>query len=157
MQITLTPEEDKILQPLRFPCFAVMGLVNDYFSFEREKEETRESGCVPRNAVNLNMGWYGIDADTAKAKVKHHIIEYEREFLRVYEELRRDNSPLSSTLDMAMKGLAQMLVGLTAWSVNCPRYHKEFRNGVPSLEAKIIKDHGFAQVGEIRMEVVAMP
>lgn len=36
MGVTLTEEEDALLDPIRRPCFVALCLANDYLSFDRE-------------------------------------------------------------------------------------------------------------------------
>ena len=42
MGILLTPEENNLTYPIVRPCYAALGLANDYFSFDVEWEEYQQ-------------------------------------------------------------------------------------------------------------------
>ena len=128
MSMILTPEEDELLAPIVYPCFAALGLANDYFSFDRELREMQENQADNLiNAVWLHMRWHGVDATSAKDMVRQATIGYEQEFLRRCEALRKARSPISEKLDCYLRGLSYQISGNVVWSLNCPRYHPAYR------------------------------
>lgn len=138
MGMTLTPEEDKLLAPIVYPCFAALGLANDYFSFDRELKEMQENRSDNFiNAVWLHMRWHGVDASAAKDMVRQATIAYEQEFLQRCEGFRKANAPVSEKLDRYLRALSYQISGNVVWSLNCPRYHPEYRYGYETDIAKV--------------------
>ncbi|KAJ9273363.1 hypothetical protein DTO212C5_437 [Paecilomyces variotii] len=73
MGIRLTPEEEERLSSVVKPCYAALGLANDYFSFDVEWEDFRSGRCGESTMTNLAwlfMKWYQIDAAEAKSRVR---------------------------------------------------------------------------------------
>ncbi|USP73611.1 fusicoccadiene synthase [Curvularia clavata] len=101
MGIILSEEEDAELDPIRKPCYAALGLANDYFSFDRD--------------------------NAAKEMTKQATKRYEEEFLEKCTEYRRAYAPLPEKLDRYLDALAYQVSGNVVWSLNCPRYHPEHR------------------------------
>ena len=139
MGMTLTKEEDELLQPIKYPCFAALGLTNDYFSFDHEREEFKNQEFAPVNSVHLCTVWHDIDVKAAKLMVKEAICRYEHEFLDSCETFRQTHSPVSEKLDMYLKALTYMVIGNNVWSINCPRYQKAFRYNADDMEEEIMK------------------
>jgi hypothetical protein len=128
MGMTLTKEEDKQLQGIVHPCYAALGLANDYFSFDREYKEMRESEEQSMtNAIWLFMRWHNVDIATAKAMVRQATNKYEKQFLEFVDDFRRTHAPLSEKLETYLRGLAYQISGNVVWSLNCPRYHPKHR------------------------------
>lgn len=127
MGMTLTQEEDKQLADFIRPCFASLALANDYFSFEREWEEAQNGGPKPTNAVWLFMQWNGVDASIAKRLVREASNRYESRFLELCDQFRQRNAPVSEKIDRYLRGLTYQVSGNVVWSLNCPRYHPNFR------------------------------
>ncbi|KAK4032036.1 isoprenoid synthase domain-containing protein [Parachaetomium inaequale] len=129
MGMTLTPEEDALLADVVRPCYAALALANDYFSFDREWAEiqTNPVGGKPINAVWLYMQWRGLDAPIAKRLVTEAANRYETRFLELCEQFRRQHAPVSPKLDVYLRALSYQVSGNVVWSLNCPRYHPEFR------------------------------
>ena len=139
MGITLTKEEDELLQPIKYSCFAALGLNNDYYSFDREMEESKDLDFAPVNSVHLHLVWHNVNVEAAKVMVKDVICHYEEEFLDCCETFRRTHAPISRKLDQYLKALSYMVIGNNVWSINCPRYHKAFRYNADDMEEKIMK------------------
>ncbi|KAK3306311.1 isoprenoid synthase domain-containing protein [Chaetomium strumarium] len=138
MDMVLTAEEDALLADIVRPCYASLALANDYFSFDREWAETQSKPAAASssaaaakptliNAVWLYMQWRGVDAAAAKRLVVEATNRYERQFLSLCEQFRRDHGPVPAKLDRYLRGLAYQISGNVVWSLTCPRYHPEFR------------------------------
>ena len=106
-----------------------MGLVNDYFSFDREYDEFQASGesQTLTNSVWLHMEWHNVDIAAAKRMVKQAVWHYERRFLDLCAEYRCEYSSLSDHVDRHLRALAYQVSGNVVWSLNCPRYHPDCR------------------------------
>jgi ophiobolin F synthase len=129
MGITLTYEEDRQLESVRMPCYAALGLANDYFSFDREYDEFQASGEAQTltNSVWLHMKWHNVDILAAKKMVKQAIWRYERRFLDLCDEYRGEHSSVPGHVDRYLRALAYEVSGNVVWSLNCPRYHPDRR------------------------------
>lgn len=120
MGVTLTEEEDRQLESLRKPCYAALGLANDYFSFDREYDEFQASGesQTLTNSVWLHMEWHNVDIAAAKRMVKQAVWHYERRFLDLCAEYRCEYSSLSDHVDRHLRALAYQVSGNVIWSLN---------------------------------------
>jgi hypothetical protein len=129
MGITLSNEDDTHLSSIRKPCFAALGLANDYFSFDREYAELRKSGTSRPllNLVWLHMQWHNVDVGTAKEMTRQATVRYEREFIEKCTEYRRLNPGRSEDVERYLDALGFQISGNVVWSLNCPRYHQEYR------------------------------
>jgi hypothetical protein len=52
---------------------------------------------------------------------------YEEQFLEKCAEYRRKYAPVSEKLDRCLEALSYQVSGNVVWSLNCPRYHPEYR------------------------------
>ncbi|KAI1818647.1 isoprenoid synthase domain-containing protein [Poronia punctata] len=139
MGMQLSPEEDQQLEPVIKPCYAALGLANDYFSFDREYAEFQESssssssssGSHLTNSVWLHMQWHGVDVQSAKEMVLKATSSYEQDFLRRVDEFKRTTTTtthhLDPKLDRYLRALSYQVAGNVVWSLNCPRYHPDYR------------------------------
>jgi hypothetical protein len=127
MGMVLSNEEREELKDVVQPCFAALGLANDYFSFDREYDEFKSSNApLMINSVWLHMQWHGVDVNRAKDMVREATVKYEEKFLRSCEEYRHAHQPISGKLDQYLTGLTCQISGNVVWSLNCPRYHPSF-------------------------------
>jgi len=129
MGVTLSKEEDVLLEPIRKPCFIAASLANDFFSFDREYAELEDSEKLQTitNAVWLHMQWYDVDVDEAKRMTLEATRRYEGQLLKNSAEFRQVNAPVSDKLDRHLDALAYQIGGNVVWSLNCPRYHPTYR------------------------------
>jgi geranylgeranyl pyrophosphate synthase len=133
MGVHLTTEEESLLEDIIRPAYAASGLSNDYFSFDREWSErnaTRKDSVASepmKNAVWLCMGWFNLSALEAKEMVKRETIKYEDEFITRRRAFEDANPAHSDNIRKCLDGVAQMVIGNVAWSLQCPRYRPELR------------------------------
>lgn len=128
MGILLTEEEIRTVAPIVKPCYAALGLANDYFSFDVEWKEfqERESGeGAMTNAVWLFTQWDNVDIATAKKLVREVTNQYEEEYQRRVEEFILGEGHNATKLHTYLRALAYQIPGNIAWSLRCPRYHPE--------------------------------
>ena len=57
MGFTLTREEEERTAPVIKPCFAALGLANDYYSFDIEWKEFQEEKTSDENPTMTNAVW----------------------------------------------------------------------------------------------------
>ena len=135
MGILLTPEENKITYPIVRPCYAALGLANDYFSFDVEWEEYQQEQTSDKpqddkkamtNLVWLFMHWRNVDIPEAKEMVRHVVNQYEQEFLQKMDAfLTTGEGKGNAKLKDYLTAQAYQVSGNVAWSLRCPRYHPE--------------------------------
>lgn len=121
--MTLSQAELAKVTPITRPCYAALGLANDYFSFDVEYEVFKNSPAkTMTNAVWLFMYWDGASVAEAKDLVRITTRKYERQF----EHLRKENEgTLSPKLRKYLLGLAYQVSGNVIWSLVNPRYHPD--------------------------------
>lgn len=126
MGILLTSEEDEIVSSIVKPCYAALGLANDYFSFDIEWEEFQQSEkATMTNAVWLFMQWHNIDVPGAKILVQQVTNRYEKEFQQNVASFVAGKGKDNIKLQTYLKAQSQQMPGNVAWSLRCPRYHPE--------------------------------
>jgi hypothetical protein len=125
MGILLSKDEQRMVKPLVKPCYAALGLANDYFSFDIEWEEFQREGdkTTMTNAVWLFMQWEGLDIEQAKERVREVTNEYEQQYLRNIEEFAAGPGKERPHLLEYLKAEGYQIPGNVAWSLRCPRYH----------------------------------
>lgn len=135
MGILPTPEESKITYPIIRPCYAALGLANDYFSFDVEWEgyQQEQTSDKPQddkkamtNLVWLFMHWRNVGIPEAKAMVRHVVNQYEQEFLQKMDAfLTTGEGKGNVKLKDYLTAQAYQVSGDVVWSLRCPRYHPE--------------------------------
>ncbi|KAL4876926.1 isoprenoid synthase domain-containing protein [Aspergillus karnatakaensis] len=125
MGIKLTAEEQKRIESIVHPCYAALGLANDYFSFDIEWEEFQQEGgkTTMTNAVWLFMQWEGLSVKQAKERVREVTNGYEQEYLRRVAEFAAGEGQDDLKLQSYLKAEGYQISGNVAWSLRCPRYH----------------------------------
>ena len=123
IEMTLSQNELAQVAPIVRPCYAALGLANDYFSFDVEYEVFKNSSAkAMTNAVWLFMHWDGASIAEAKDLVRVTTRKYERQF----KHLRKENKgTLSPKLREYLLGLAYQVSGNVIWSLDNPRYHPD--------------------------------
>ena len=121
--MTLSQNELAQVAPIARPCYAALGLANDYFSFDVEYKVFKNSSAkAMTNAVWLFMYWDGASIAEAKDLVRVTTRKYERQF----EHLRKENEgALSPKLRRYLLGLAYQVSGNVICSLDNPRYHPD--------------------------------
>lgn len=130
MGLFLTKEEEKQTAPIVKPCFAALGLANDYYSFDiewKEFQEEKSAGKSPTmtNAVWLYMQWENLSVDDAKERVRQVVRKYESDYQKQVDDFTADRGQCSPKLSEYLKALAFQIPGNIVWSLQCPRYHPE--------------------------------
>lgn len=145
MGIVLTPEEEERLAPIVKPCYAALGLANDYFSFDVEWEEFQadDSGkTTMTNLVSLFMQWYKIDIPQAKERVREVTNQYEREYQQQVNNFMTTEGRGNAKIETYLKALGHQIPGNIVWSLRCPRYHPELCEDASKL---LSGDHGISR------------
>ena len=125
MAITIPEEEMELSSQLLRPCWIALGLQNDFFSWEKERETATQMGATNVvNAVYVLMEEHAISVSEAKEMCKDIVKENVAEYLRVLKD-NRNNMELSLDLRRYIEAFQYALSGNAIWSVTCPRYHPE--------------------------------
>ncbi|KAF9266656.1 terpenoid synthase [Marasmius fiardii PR-910] len=122
MNIDLSPEEHKSddLARIKYSTGVISVLANDFFSWEREKQQQNGSDRI-RNGVVVLIKQCNISEMEAKEKIKKIIIEEE---LKVKLLLNSPQSRFSTGLKRYLDGLQMFASGYNFWCATCPRYNR---------------------------------
>lgn len=125
MALSIPEDEMDLCLQLMRPAYAVMTLTNDFFSWEKERDEL-ERGDRPNitNAIDLIMRERSMTEDEAKDVCREVIQKYVADSIRTNEETQR-NLEISSDLRTFMEAMQYSVSGNIVWSNYCPRYHPE--------------------------------
>lgn len=121
----LTKEEDALLADVRFSAERALLLTNDYWSWEREREqgESHGEGRI-FNAVWFIMKQDGVSAEAGQEKVKSMILSLESDFVEHKAKLYRENPSLPAHLRLWAEACGIVVSGNNYWCANCPRQRK---------------------------------
>lgn len=138
MGILLTKEEEEILAPITKPCFAALGLANDFYSFDIEWKEFQEKllhekSPTMTSAVWLYMTWEGLSVTEAKHKTRLLVRRYEQSFQDQITPFIQGDERCSPKLSRYLNALTFQIPGNVAWSLRCPRYHPELGSEATEL------------------------
>ncbi|KAJ6104679.1 isoprenoid synthase domain-containing protein [Penicillium sp. IBT 18751x] len=152
MGFTLTKDEEERTAPVIKPCFAALGLANDYYSFDVEWKEFQEEKALDRvptmtNAVWLYMQWENLSIDEAKEKVRQVVHKYECAYQKQMNDFIADEKQCSPKLCEYLKALAFQIPGNIVWSLRCPRYHPEL-----CAEGELLLQRGADETINARIE-----
>lgn len=118
----ISPEEHELVQPIIDAATRGLLLANDYFSWEREYREL-QSGQSKRivSAVEMFIRTKDLSIEAAKDEVKMMIIESEREFCRLRDELCSTHPGFSPKLRRWIDCAGLAVSGNHYWCSACPR------------------------------------
>ncbi|POR31036.1 Terpene synthase [Tolypocladium paradoxum] len=117
MDITLDDDDYESIQQYDTVMGNVLGLTNDYFSWNVEKVQ-QAPGI--RNAVRVLMKQHGISGDAAKTLLLGMIIEEEGKAARLKQE--RLKKPVSEEVLLYFEAIEVYVGGSCYWHATAPRY-----------------------------------
>ena len=125
MALTIPEGEMDLCKKFVRPAFAVLGLTNDLFSWDKERDAAKERG-QPHvvNAIWVLMGELSIPENEAKAVCREKIQESVADCLVKVKEAQSDPK-LSPDLRTFVEAIQYSVSGNLVWSLGCPRYHPE--------------------------------
>ncbi|GLB12133.1 terpene cyclase [Aspergillus tubingensis] len=154
MGLLLTTEEEELVAPIVKPCYAALGLANDYFSFDVEWEEYRKpesNQTAMTNAVWLFMQWHQVDEEGAKRLVQQVTNDYERGYQQRVQEFIAGKGKSNTKLQLYLTALGCQIPGNVAWSLRCPRYHPWLcEEGSALLQASMKEARDLPNIGKRR-------
>lgn len=127
MNITLTEEELKSVSYLCYLAKFASILVNDYFSYEKEKQAVlpgSDLSGIRRNTVALLAIEHSITVDGAKQVLAEKILEAEEKFRHLKRAFDAIQPPVSKELQRYLSGVELLISGNILWHSSTPRYHK---------------------------------
>jgi hypothetical protein len=104
-----------------------LGQIENAGRKQTQAKSNPAAAVKPINAVWLYMQWRGVNATVAKRLVTEATNRYETRFLELCEQFRREHTPIAPKLNLYLRALSYQVSGNVVWSLNCPRYHSEFR------------------------------
>ncbi|KAL0575438.1 hypothetical protein V5O48_006529 [Marasmius crinis-equi] len=119
MDIDLASEEggSELLAEHKYSIGVIVGLVNDYFSWEREKRQQQDSDRI-RNGVAVLMKQHSLSDADAKANIKTMIVGEEAKIRAI------PRSEMTEGMKRYLDGLEMFAGGYSFWCATCPRYSK---------------------------------
>lgn len=124
MALTIPENETELCMELARPAYVALGLVNDLYSWEKEREESLRMGQdYVFNAVWVIMKERSIGEDEAKEICREEILKAISTYCRVVEQAKHD-STLSKDLRAYLEAVLLSYIGNLVWSIYCPRYHQ---------------------------------
>lgn len=127
MNITLTEKE---LESVSYLCYLAKFasiLVNDYFSYEKEKQAVlpgSDLSGIRRNAVTVLAIEHSITVDGAKQVLADKILVAEEKFRHLKGAFDAIQPPVSKELQRYLSGVELLISGNILWHSSTPRYHK---------------------------------
>ena len=111
------PEEEKLARKYEHIIGVIVGLTNDFFSWEMERSETSDR---VRNAVPVLMVEHSVHEDQAKLMLKKIILNEESRA----SELRRKIESAAGSSEQLKRWISAMelfAAGYSFWCATCPR------------------------------------
>ncbi|PHH73651.1 hypothetical protein CDD80_3656 [Ophiocordyceps camponoti-rufipedis] len=115
--MTMSPEDYSSIREYDIAMGNILGLTNDYFSWNVEKSQPTDR---IRNGVRVLMKEHGINDDAAKTLLLGIIVEQETKAARLKEE--RLKKPVSREVELYMEDIELFASGSCYWHATAPRY-----------------------------------
>ncbi|KAK8121317.1 terpenoid synthase [Apiospora kogelbergensis] len=123
MALTIPADEYQTCMEMARPGYAVLGLTNDLYSWEKELKAAKQARSnYVFNAIWVIMKEYQADEEEAKGICKQQIRAYMSMFVKVVDRAKGD-STLSRDFRLYLEALLYSCTGNLVWSISCPRYH----------------------------------
>lgn len=124
MALTIPEDEYELCMELARPGYAVLGLTNDLYSWEKERREAqRAKQEYVFNAVWVLMQERSVDEEEAKAMCAAEIRKHMAKYCQVVDVVK-NNQALSKDVRAYMEAVRYSCVGNLVWSIYCPRYRE---------------------------------
>jgi hypothetical protein len=126
MALTIPDDEYDLCMELARPGYASLGLTNDLYSWEKERQDAKRDGKDHVfNAVWVIMQEMGVGEEEAKGICWEAARDATEEFSDIVQRTRVDMT-LSKDLRVYIEAVMLSIVGNVVWSIYCPRYHDDF-------------------------------
>lgn len=122
MAITIPDHEYELCVELARPLYIALGLVNDLYSWEKERDTAAEEGQdYVFNAIWVIMNERRIGVDDAKEVCREETMKVMSTYWNTVKAAR-NNESLSDDLRRYLEALLLSYSGNLVWSIYCPRY-----------------------------------
>ncbi|KAK6086429.1 fusicoccadiene synthase [Seiridium cupressi] len=122
MALTIPEEEYDLCTELAKPAYAVLGLTNDLYSWDKEQRDAERAGQpYVFNAVWVIMKERSVSEEEAISLCRAEIQNWMDVYRRIVDGTIA-NFSLSKDLRAYIEALLYSCVGNLVWSITCPRY-----------------------------------
>ena len=129
-------DDEALFAPARTSAERALMLTNDYYSWERERDQASSQGEGRIfNAVWFIMRQDDVSETVALNTVKNMILKYEAEYAENKAKLYRDNPSLPFDLRVWIEGCGAVVAGNHYWCSHCPR-HNDWKSKPPPAPSK---------------------
>jgi hypothetical protein len=122
MELNISPEELKTLEPVRNLAIASVALANDYWSWPKEVANNKHHQMRIMNGVSILMKERNVDAAEAHGMLKHLSITYEQNTADMCAKILTENNPHSEHFTRYVNAHLLFVAGNELWSSTSPRY-----------------------------------
>jgi hypothetical protein len=123
MALTIPKDELDLCFELSRPGYAALGLVNDLYSWKKEKKAANDIGAdYVFNAIWVIMKESSVTEDEAIAICREKIDDEMSTFNSTIINIGA--SRLSKDTVVYLEAVRYSYIGNLVWSINCPRYHE---------------------------------
>jgi hypothetical protein len=128
--LSIPEDQQRTCYDLARPFWLAAALANDYYSWERERDEASAHGDIfVSNAIWVLMRQHGMTLERAKSVCRDRAREYSTEYLRVLEAVKmRDD--LCNDAKVLLNRLQFAVSGNIVWSLQTSRYRPIAENGL---------------------------
>jgi hypothetical protein len=124
MALTIPEAEYERCMELARPGYVVLGLTNDLYSWEKEKQDAmRLKQDYVFNAIWVIMQESQVSEQEAKQICAQEIKKYLTEFTSIVQKTKEDMD-LSRDLRAYIEAVMYSCSGNLVWSITCPRYNE---------------------------------
>ncbi|KAI1440669.1 fusicoccadiene synthase [Annulohypoxylon stygium] len=122
MGLTIPDDELDLCMKLARPAYIALGLVNDLYSWEKERAASVKAGHdYVFNAIWVIMKERSVGEEEAKKICHEETIKAISTYCQTLEKTRNDFS-LSHDLRTYLEAVLLSYIGNLVWSIYCPRY-----------------------------------
>ncbi|KAK4109148.1 terpenoid synthase [Canariomyces notabilis] len=124
MGLTIPENEYHLCMELARPGYAALGLTNDLYSWEKERQDAERQGQdYVFNIIWVIMKEQSVGEIEAKAICAELVRGYIDQYRGIVEETRK-NTSLSKDTRTYIEAVLLSIIGNLVWSVYCPRYRE---------------------------------
>ncbi|KAE9394021.1 terpenoid synthase [Gymnopus androsaceus JB14] len=115
-----SPEEELLVSRYEHSIGVIVGLTNDYFSWEMERNQPTDR---LRNAVAVLTKEHSIPESEAKVMLKDYIMKEEKKALELMHKFESNKEDFEQATRY-LTALDLFAAGYSFWCSTCPRYHR---------------------------------
>lgn len=125
MALTIPDHEYDLCMELARPGYTVLGLVNDLYSWRKERDAAEQAGQdYVFNAIWVIMRERSVSEDEAKAVCADEIRRYTSEYQEIVEKAKKDPSLSKDTRAYLVSSIFLLLWSHALLVMGCSRAHR---------------------------------